>query len=149
MKCVRLALVGALATDNGARCAEKNFQIEPGRPFSGIAKVEPDHFVERDSAASIDLPETGDAGLHFQNPAAMPGLISSYFIGNRRSRSDQRHLTPQHIEELRQFVQAGTTQERADARDPIVLGQLVNAGAIAITVLGLALRLAGDQLAVT
>src|SRR5579863_9915674 len=74
----------------------------------------------------------------------MPNVVSLDFVGDRRTWSDQRHLAFEHIDKLRQLVKAAAAQETADTSDSRVLGQFINAVAIAVP--RLALRVARDQL---
>ncbi len=71
----------------------------------------------------MDLPQAGNSGLGFQQSAAMPGGIGFNFIRHRRTRSDQRHFSAQHVDKLRQFVEAGAPQEIADLGDAGIVGK--------------------------
>ena len=82
------------------------------------------------SKSTVLLPVTchrpGDAGLYFQQSAAMPRLVSRQFIRNRRPRANQRHLTTKNIDELRQFVQAGLAKKPPERGNPLVTSELIN-----------------------
>jgi hypothetical protein len=58
----------------------------------------------------------------------MRNVVCLDFVGDGGARPNQRHLTFEDINELRQFVKTGPSQESADASDSGVLGQFVNAG---------------------
>src|SRR5690348_370156 len=70
-----------------------------------------------DVVATANLPEPGDAG-----PAARIIVksrpIPPYFLTHDGTRAHQTHLAHEDVEELRQLVEAGKTQDVADARDP-------------------------------
>ncbi len=87
--------------DHGGRSAHQNLEIEPQRPEICILQVQADHLIEANLAAPGHLPKPGNSRLHLQYPAPVPGLICSNLIRNRRPRSNQGHISPQHIEELR------------------------------------------------
>ena len=70
----------------------------------------------------------------------IPGLASMAWRGPH-----QRHLTFEDIDELRQFVKTGPSQETADASDSGVPGQFVNADAFAAAD-GMLLGVARNQL---
>src|ERR1035438_8267637 len=56
----------------------------------------------------------------------MPCLISGNLIWDRRARTDKRHLSPEHIQELWELIQAALSQEFSNPRDPQVIHQLVH-----------------------
>ena len=62
--------------------------------------------------SAADLPQAGDAGLHRQ-PAAMPQVVALDLARERRPRADEAHLAAQHVQELRQLVEARASQEPA------------------------------------
>src|SRR5437764_1176711 len=53
-------------------------------------------------------------------------LIIFNLIRNRRSWSNNAHITAHHVEKLRQFVEARLAQKLAGARDPFVSPKLKN-----------------------
>src|ERR1035437_11037407 len=61
----------------------------------------------------------------------MPHLVTLNFVGERRPRADERHVSYQDIQELRQLIETGSTQEPSDGCDARISDQLVG---------GLALR---------
>ena len=84
---------------------------------------------------AVDLGPAGDSRFH-----SMTGIVvlDGILIEQRpglggervRSRSDDRHLTADNVQELRQFVEAGASQERTDARDAWIVApcQLLGVG---------------------
>ena len=118
--------VGAVAGKNRPRRLHQNLQIQKWRPRSGIPQVQPNHLIKCCSAAPVHLPETCDSGLGFERPTTVPNIVDVKLITNGRPRSDQRHLTLQHIPELREFIHAGTTHEPADPGDARIVGDFVD-----------------------
>ncbi len=54
-------------------------------------------------------------------------------LSSMRTRPDDRHAAAQHVEDLRQFVQAAAAQERTETRDTcVVLGRLLNRRAMVV-----------------
>ena len=105
------ASIRPISEEHRARSLEDQLQIQPHRPMPRILQIQPYHFVEGRPAPSIDLPQTCDP-RHHQQAAHMPRTILVNLISDRRPRSNQRHVSEQNIEKLRQFVQAGAaTQE--------------------------------------
>src|ERR1700719_3076623 len=99
--------MSAIAGKNGGGCLNKNLDVQPNRPAAGIFKVQANHIIEARPATSLDLPQAGNTGLDFEHATTMPQVVGPELISDRRSRTNQRHLSAQYVQELRQFVQAG------------------------------------------
>src|SRR3954451_11013639 len=71
------------------------------------------------TSPSIDLRPAGNARLYaVANRIYVSGICHQYV----RSRTYQRHVPPEYINELRQFVQARHAEERAHSRDSRISG---------------------------
>jgi hypothetical protein len=64
----------------------------------------------------VDLRPAGDAGLDGEPPALAPGVARDLH-GDRGPRADDRHLAAQHVDEVRQLVEARPAQQAPDTRD--------------------------------
>src|SRR5437867_9130910 len=53
----------------------------------------------------------------------MPGLVLYELVRKRGPGSDQRHVPPQHVPQLRQFVEARLSKHASDRRDPWIVGE--------------------------
>src|SRR5438270_903518 len=106
-------LTGAVPRNHSFGGLKKDFQVKPGRAKASILQIETHHIVESNTATSINLPQSGDARLRLEQTTAMPCFIGFDFIRHGRSRTYQRHLAAQYVDELRQLVQAGTPQKTA------------------------------------
>src|ERR1700730_11564945 len=135
--------IRTLAHEDGARCTHEDFDVEPGRPRLGVSQIQPDHFIEFEAASAVNLPQPSDSWLDFQYPATVPRLVSHYFVGNCRARADQRHVPFEHIQKLRQFIEAGSPQQPPRSRHPLIISKLVYS--LNIPVRRFTLRLAGYQ----
>ena len=71
-------------------------------------QIQPDHFIELDSASASNLPQPSDPGFDLQYPATVPCLIGSQLIWNCRTRANERHISLQNIDQLGQLIQAGS-----------------------------------------
>ena len=91
---------------------------------SDVPQIEAHHLVEGRPAAPGDLPETGDARLGVEHAAPVPGPVMLDLVRQRRARPNQRHLTAEHVPELRQLVEAGLSQHATERRHPRIVGQL-------------------------
>src|SRR5262245_26666313 len=98
-------LVSAFAENHSERSHEENLEVEPEGTRSRIAQVQTYHVVKLHAASTLDLPEAGDSRLHFQHAVAMPEIVGFDFVNHSWTRSNQRHLTLQHVNELRQFIE--------------------------------------------
>ena len=75
------------------------------------------------SLRAENLPEAGDAGPEVEPPPGPAGHV--LVLGeDDRARPDERHLALQHVEELRQLVEAGAPQEGADPSDARIVRDL-------------------------
>src|SRR6185437_5643199 len=74
-------------------------------------------------AAAIHLPDAGDARRH-QQAIAVAIAILLHLVAQGRTRADDAHVAAQHVEKLRQLVQAGGADKAADARDARIFSQL-------------------------
>src|SRR5664279_3830842 len=72
--------------------------------------------VNQTNAVGAELPESSDAGLDGKSLALHSGVLiddERHF----RSWTDQRHLAQQHIDQLRELVHTGATQQAPEWRD--------------------------------
>jgi hypothetical protein len=73
--------------------------------------------VDEKVPITTELPESGEARDY---PKSLPvaSVVSLHNEWHLRAGADQRHVTFQNIDELRQFIQAVSAQPSADLRDP-------------------------------
>src|ERR1700712_4004989 len=98
-----------------------NFHIKSERPVTQVVQIVCDaslHFLDAISLAakSVDLGPAGNARL---DPVTMDVtrydlLIKIVMLKGMRTRSHYRHVAAQHVEELRQLVEARAAQESAN-----------------------------------
>ena len=81
-----------------------------------VPEVELDALGPRQRRAAVDLRPARQPGAHLE-PAALAVGVGVDLDLDRRPRPDERHLAPQHVDEVRQLVDRGPPQQRADARD--------------------------------
>ncbi len=65
---------------------------------------------------AVDLRPAGDARPHAVDPGLFPRGDEVVLVVERRARADNGHIALQHVEKLRQLVQARTAQESAHGR---------------------------------
>src|SRR5437867_688581 len=103
---MRTTSEGPSAGENRRHRAGQDLQVEAERPVLDVVDVEHDPFVEAELAATADLPQAGDAGYDLE-AAPLPLFVALDLVGDRWTWPNQAHLTPQHVPELRNLVQAG------------------------------------------
>ena len=92
----------------------ENLKIQRQRPMIDVFQVQLHPFFERQGTPPIDLPKTGQAWPDAESPA-VPICAEFLEIANgKRAGSDQTHITFEHVDELRQFVEAELAQHGAD-----------------------------------
>ena len=119
-------LVRSPARQHHPRSLEKDLNIQPQGPLVNVSQVQTHHIIEGSGAPSLHLPKSGDPRLRFYEPASMPDIVRSQFIGNGRPGANQRHVAFQHIYELREFIQACFPEKCTDRSNPGVVRELVN-----------------------
>jgi hypothetical protein len=89
-----------------------------------VAKIEPNHIIKACSASAANLPKTGYAWFHLDNPPAVPDIIDLEFVWYRRSGANERHLATQDVPELGKFIEACLSKEFANWRHARILRNL-------------------------
>src|ERR1700691_3031478 len=113
------------------RRGQDNFDIQQQRPLANVLQIEPHHLFKRKFTADIHLPQAGNAGIH-SRPSLRPVRvfaahpIRSQITGRQRPGTYQAHLPTQHVDQLRQLIQAIATNEAADRSYPRILFDLKN-----------------------
>src|SRR5262245_6468362 len=74
--------------------------------------------------AAAYLPQAGDAGAAARIVVER-GAVALDLVLHDRPRADDAHLAGDHVEQLRQLVEAGHAQELADLGDARILAELV------------------------
>src|SRR5207247_3369403 len=109
----------SIAAESSERRFEKNLQIEPKRLIADVMQIHAHHLVKGCPAATIDLPFSRDSRPRSHNPSPVPQRIVVDFVTYGRARTDQRHVTLEDIDELRQLIQTGFPDKpsyRGDSR---------------------------------
>src|SRR3954452_1780822 len=78
-----------------------------------VLQIHPHPFLERDPAATGDLPNAGHS-RHHAEPSALPRRALDGFVNGKWSRSDQRHVATQDVPELWKLIETCRTQPAAD-----------------------------------
>src|SRR2546425_1568928 len=95
---------------------DENLQIETQAPALDVIEVALDPFLDRCiPPPPVDLGPPRDAGLHLvaEHVTGHPAPELLHKARALRARTHEAHLAPQHVEELRQLVEAPASQESA------------------------------------
>src|SRR5437879_684053 len=115
--------VGVLAEEAAPDRPDQDLQVEPKRPALDVVEIVLDALLERRvPAPAVDLRPAGHARLDLVAQHVARNLASE-FVDKERPlgpRPDQAHLTSEHVDELRQLVEAPPAQEGARRRAAVV-----------------------------
>ena len=125
-------LVSVLLRKHNVECLKNDLQIQPNRPLANVLVIEKDtllHLVDGFSfaATTVDLCEPRNARLNLVPQHVAFDLFAIIFVVSigMRPRTNQRHRSFHHVEQLRQLVQRRLSQNAADFSNPhIALGRL-------------------------
>src|SRR4051812_48900204 len=93
---------GAAAQQDRGDRLQDDGEVQEDRPPLQVEEVEPDEVVEVEVGAPGDLPQAGEPGEH--EVALLVPVVEPVVVALReRPGADERHLPPQHVEELRQL----------------------------------------------
>src|SRR5438445_690092 len=98
---------------------QENLQIEAEAPALDVVEVTLDPPLDRRVAPpSVDLGPARDPRLHLvaEHVARHPAPELLHEARALRARPDEAHLAPEHVEELRQLVEARAPEEDAERR---------------------------------
>src|SRR5580692_11928215 len=120
---VLMARSGSLRREQHANRAGENAQVQAQAPVLDVSEIEVHVEFERRTVARGNLPETRDARLHIQATELVKFVVID-LIDGMRPRSNQAHVSAQHVPELRKLIEAVATDDAPDARDSGVVVNL-------------------------
>jgi hypothetical protein len=106
---IRRQLTGGLeALHREEQGMQKDREIQKDAAVLDVVQVILDRLMDAELAVTTQLPQAGQA-LRNGEPAALERCIGVCNIGHLRTRTDQRHLSHQNIQQLRELIQAGSS----------------------------------------
>src|SRR5690606_4377335 len=96
--------VGAGSSENRSHGLPQDHEIERQRPVLHVADVDADGVLPGEVRTPADLPQTAESRLDEEAPLHVEA-VALHLADQRWARPDQGHLAPQHVEQLRQFVE--------------------------------------------
>src|SRR5881628_714775 len=115
--------VGPVTPQDGRDRPEQDLGVHPQVPAGGVTELQLDALLVGDVGAPAYGPQARDARADAQD---LPGALAEirHFVRDDRPRPDETHVAPEHIEDLRQLVDAELAEESTDASDPRVVPEL-------------------------
>src|SRR5205809_5805847 len=115
---------GAGSFDHGRNRLHQDLQVEPERPLIDVLHVQLHPLIKAEIAASVDLPETGDTWPDTE-ASPVPVLIETVIVAQGQGpRAYKAHVASQHVDELRQLVNAGLPEEPTKLSDSGIVPDL-------------------------
>src|SRR5262249_5283971 len=111
-----VGLLCALTTDHCRQGRNENVEIEPKGSVADVKTILGALDSEIAVAARGDLPESGETRWHRYSKRLKFAIECIHVIGRERARAHEAHVSPDHIPQLRQFIQTGASQKGADMR---------------------------------
>src|SRR5437879_3647983 len=115
-----LGPVETLATPEDPNRPKEDARIEQEREMVYVPYIQFNPLRPRQGVPAVHLGPAGDPWPHLQ-ATSLKRRVSCDLILQSRSRTDETHLSPQHVQELGQLVQAPAPQKSADVGDTVVV----------------------------
>ena len=106
---------------------KEDLDVKPETAVVNIPHIEGEFFLPGERVAAVHLRPAGDAGAHFMSACLFWG-VAVEVLHQQRAWTHQAHVTFEHVEELRQLIQAGGAQEAPKAGEALLVGQQVTIG---------------------
>src|SRR5579859_4145253 len=121
------SLEGILRGEQAGYRLEDDLEVEEDRPVFDVEQIAfhaPDQMLRfaRRAAVAVDLRPAGNPGLdpmtvRIGADDLVAELVLRLHADRVRPGADQRHVALEHVQQLRQFVEARAPQDGAEARD--------------------------------
>jgi hypothetical protein len=121
-----------VAIEHRAKGLAEQAEIETQGRMLDIPDVEIESLGPTEGVSSRDLRQPGDPGANPMATTVMVGIERKVLL-DERARSDQTHVTAQHVDQFRELVERSRTQSSAEGRDASIIGQELTTG---ITLVG-------------
>jgi len=105
---------------------ENDAYVEPDRPAASIVAVEGDATLVADAIAPAHLPKPAQARTRLEALLEITTVVMDLVV-NDRPRSDQAHVTTQHVEQLRKLIKTRLAQDLCDVAHPRIIAKLARA----------------------
>src|SRR5438477_5420121 len=117
---VQRTLARAASGHHDRKSPQDEIEIVADAPVIDVPHVQVHPFLERDLVPSGNLPDTSQSGAN-RKPAPLPPLVLRDFLRDGRAGADDAHVAAEHVDELRQLVDAVLAHKPAERRDPWIV----------------------------
>jgi len=117
-------LVGAVSTKHDVSGFKEDVKIQQDGLASDIVDIEHNTSPIVRVIPTCDLPKSGNTGLSREISVEV-APISKQLLAYNRSWTDEAHFSPDNVPQLRQLIEACTSQEPSDACDTRVVAKLM------------------------
>src|SRR6266487_2369596 len=100
----------ALSLHDPDRCEQQDADVEPKAASFNIPDVERKLLFPCDGVAAVDLSPASNSRPAFV-AACLFGCVPTKVLHQKRARANQAHISLEHVEQLRQFIEAGPAQK--------------------------------------
>ena len=110
--------INSITQENHLHGAQYNFKVQYKRCILSVPDIKNAFVGRRNDPPSIYLCPTSYAGSHGQASSIIWRLIAR----QQRTRTDKRHVSDQHVIELRQLIKPGTSYYLPYSRRTLIIG---------------------------
>src|SRR5690606_9938046 len=107
----------------GGGSGEEDHDVAPEAPVVDVTHIQVEHFEHAEAVAPADLPEAGDPRPDGES-AQVTWWIEVDFPLQSRPGADDRHVSAEDVDQLRELVEAQTSQPSSDGSHSGVVVQL-------------------------
>ncbi len=97
---------------------DDDLEVQPQRAVIDVPHVQREFLLPGERVAPVDLRPTGDPGPHLVT-AGLLRRVAGQVLHQQRARADQAHVTFEHVEKLRQLIEAKTAQKAPESCKPL------------------------------
>jgi hypothetical protein len=111
------------AAEHSGKRLKDDLHVQEETPMADVPEIHVHVDIEGRTSPCLDLPKAGEARLHHASLHVFR-LVTNYIIDWMRSGADDTHFPTDHINDLRQLVNAVAPNEGTDARKARVVEHL-------------------------
>src|SRR5580658_5352114 len=111
-------LCDSFASNNISCGSGKYAQVEQKALVIDIPDIEGKSLAPVEGVSAVNLRPAGNPWFNLV-PSHLLGGVAVQILRQERTRSHETHLTPNHIDQFRQFIQAGAAKKTADSSEAL------------------------------
>ena len=115
-----------MAADDLTQRTAEDLAVEAKGPVVDVPDVQRELVVPRERVAAVDLRPARDPRPHLVPPLLL-GCVEIEVLHQQRARADEAHLAREHVEQLRELVEARAPEEPPERGESRRVGQQLTA----------------------